>query len=360
MNEHERKALKNRCRWLVGHGPRTPAGMLREVAEWCEAQGVTFDHYGSGGMIEEFEAKVADRLGFEAARFMPSGTMIQLIALRLWCERSKTLHFGMHPTSHLELHEERGYAHLHGLAATLVGPALSPMLAEHFAAVPEPLGALLVELPIREAGGQLPSWDELAALKRAARAADTPLHLDGARLWECAPFYRKSYRDICAGFDSAYVSFYKGIGALPGAMLLGPADLVAEAALWQRRQGGTLYTQAPHLASAAMRIEARLAAMESHYQRAQRVADVLREIEGVTLRPDPPHVNMMHVFLPGTPESLHEARDAFAERTGVWLFGGAVSAEVPGHCKVELSIGVGAASVTDDEVAEGFRALLTS
>ena len=40
--------------------------------------------------------------------------MAQLIALRIWCERAGTRHVAMHPTSHLELHEERAYAHLHG------------------------------------------------------------------------------------------------------------------------------------------------------------------------------------------------------------------------------------------------------
>ena len=63
-------------------------------------------------------------LGFEAARFLPSGTMAQQIAMRVWCERAGVRHFGMHPTSHLELHEERGYAHLHGLHAHAGGPAV--------------------------------------------------------------------------------------------------------------------------------------------------------------------------------------------------------------------------------------------
>lgn len=84
----------------------------------------------------------------------------------------------------------------------------------------------------------------------------------------------------------------------------------------------------------------------------------LRGVEGVTLLPDPPHVNMMHVFLPGTPKALRDARDAYAERSGVWLFGGAEAAAEPGRCKVELYVGEGALSVTDDEIIDGFRAML--
>ena len=89
------------------------------MAAWCDANQVSFDAYGEGALVQDFEAQVAERLGAEAARFMPSGTMAQQIALRVWCERAGKRHFGMHPTSHVELHEQRGYARLHGLEATL-------------------------------------------------------------------------------------------------------------------------------------------------------------------------------------------------------------------------------------------------
>jgi threonine aldolase len=178
--------------------------MLAPLAAWCAEREVHLDHYGDGEMINGFEREVAGRLGFEAARFMPSGKMAQQIALRVWSERAGCDHVGMHPTSHLELHESRGYNHLHRLRATLVGPADRPLRGEHLDAVPERLAALLIELPIREAGGQLPAWDELEALKTAALERGVRLHLDGARLWECGPGYRRELAEICAGFDSCY------------------------------------------------------------------------------------------------------------------------------------------------------------
>jgi threonine aldolase len=66
------------------------------------------------------------------------------------------------------------------------------------------------------------------------------LHLDGARLWECRPFYGRDYAQIAGLFDSVYVSFYKTLGGIAGAALAGPADVIAEARVWQRRQGGNL------------------------------------------------------------------------------------------------------------------------
>ncbi len=353
MDVVARRALRDRCRWLHGGGPRSPSETLRKLADYCEKRGLRFDAYGQGEAMQELETSLATRLGFEAARFMPSGTMAQQIALRIWCEGHP--HFGMHPTSHLELHEEHGYKHLHKLRSTLVGPDDAPLLAEHLNAVSEPLAALLVELPAREAGGLLPSLEQLAELKQAAHERGVRLHLDGARLWECAPFYGCEYEEICAGFDSVYVSFYKGIGALPGAMLLGPRAFIDQAAVWQRRQGGNLYTLTPNAASAAMLLDERIARMTTYYERAHAVARVLRSIPGIEVVPDPPQTCMVHVQLPVSAETANEARDAFAQQTGVWLFGGAM--ERDRGSRVELYLGEGALTVTDEEIAAGFSAL---
>jgi threonine aldolase len=342
---------------LPGHGHPDPAAELEAAAAWCRQHGVRPDVYGKGELIETFEAKVAQLLGFEAARFLPSGTMAQQIAMRVWCERQGRRHFGMHPTSHLELHEERGYRQLHGLDATLVGPRHSPLLAEHLAAVVEPLGALLVELPIREAGGQLPSWDELEALKAATAERGLPLHLDGARLWECAPAYGRSLAEITRGFSSCYVSFYKGIGALSGCMLLGDRDFLAEATVWQRRHGGNLFSLLPNVVTAAMRLDERLARMPLYLAWARALADALRDLPGLRLVPDPPHVNMFHVLLELTPQDALAARSRVAREHGLWLFGGARESSVPGTSRLELYVGDSALSLEPARVRAAFEAL---
>src|SRR4029453_12776628 len=110
-------------------------------------------------------------------------------------------------------------------------------LAGDLKAYPERLAALLVELPAREIGGQLPTWDELNELSELARARGVHLHMDGARLWEAREAYApRSLADICALFDSVYVSFYKGIGALAGATVPGPAHIAPR----RRHRGNAL------------------------------------------------------------------------------------------------------------------------
>ena len=122
---------------LSGSGPRNPAEFMRQIADWCEQNNVQFDNYGTGALIEDFEAKIAALLGFPAARFMPSGTLAQMTALKVWCDEADCQHFGMHPTSHLEVHEEHAYSNLYKLRGTLVGPKYSPLLAEHIEALDE-------------------------------------------------------------------------------------------------------------------------------------------------------------------------------------------------------------------------------
>ncbi|HLI07996.1 MAG TPA: beta-eliminating lyase-related protein [Ktedonobacteraceae bacterium] len=127
-----------------------------------------------------------------------------------------------HPTCHLEIHEQHGYQRLHHLPGILLGESQRLLTLEDVKKVAEPLAALLIELPQREIGGQLPAWEDLTALTDRARERGIVLHLDGARLWECQPFYGREYRKIAALFDTVYVSFYKILGGIAGAVLAAP------------------------------------------------------------------------------------------------------------------------------------------
>jgi threonine aldolase len=350
----ETRELRRQCvKFLPGHPTVDAADEYAALSAFVRENKAEPDVYGQGKFLNDFERKIAELLGHEAAVFMPTGTMAQQIALRLWSDG----HVGMHPTSHLELHEFRAYAHLHRLNATLIGPRQRPMLASDIG--PERVSAILVELPIRESGGQLPTWEELEALKTLARERKIRLHLDGARLWETRSFYaNRTYAEICRGFDSTYVSFYKGIGGLCGAMLAGPEPFIKEARIWQRRHGGNLYQMHPFVVSAAMKLDARLAQMPAFYARAQELARAFSNIDGVTVHPHPPHVNMMHLHFPRTPDALQAARNRVAKEDRIWLFGAATASDVPGHSYVEVYIGENALKLDVEETARSLAKLL--
>jgi threonine aldolase len=360
LTQEARNALRQRCALIVGGPPESPPGEeLAAIGEWCRAHGHAPDRYGEGALIGAFEAKIAALLGHEAAVFMPSGTMAQQIALRIHAERSGIASFAMHPTSHPELHEMRAYSRVQRLEAVLLGPRERPTLAQDLAAWPERLAALLVELPAREIGGQLPSWEQLVELSDAARARGLRMHLDGARLWEAREAYApRTHAEIGALFDSVYVSFYKGIGALAGAALAGPVDFVAEARVWRKRMGGTLVQLHPYVASAAMRFDAQLAKMPAWRARAGPLAAALAAVPGLRILPDPPHVNMFHIHFAAAPAALAEARDDLAERDGVWLGGRFAPGATPDTACLELYVGDPLLAIADARVATLYGQLM--
>jgi threonine aldolase len=312
------------------------------------------DLYGSGALIESFEHEVAGLLGKKAAVFMPSGTMAQEIALRIWAERKGNRRVALHATAHPELHEAKGYEELHGLRGVLIGEPHSVVRLSDLEKLREPVAALLLELPMREIGGQLPEWDDLEAQAAWARQQGIALHLDGARLWEAAPYYDRAYAEVAALFDSVYVSCYKGLGAIAGALLSGPADFIAEARVWQRRHGGNLVMMYPFVLSARLGLRERLAHFPSYRQRALDVAGVLREIPGISVKPDPPQTHMMHVYLHGDRERMLAEALTIAQTERVALFAGLRPTDVPDVWFFELALGDGARAISNDEV----RALL--
>jgi len=162
-------------RVVAGGHPRSASG------------GEDADTYGRGPAPERLEARVAALLAKEAAVWMPSGTMAQQIALRIHADRRKTRTVAFHPHCHLDVHEERGYEHLHGLRAKLLGGRNRLVEPADLDGVHEPLAAVLLELPQRDLGGRLPAWDELVTLCHKAREHGAAVHLDGARLWQCGP-----------------------------------------------------------------------------------------------------------------------------------------------------------------------------
>lgn len=338
FTDAEKSEILAHCRqFLVYRASGTIAERMREIADSEYAQ-LPADGYGTGGMVERLEGEVAELLGKPAAVFMPSGTMAQQIALRLWCDRAKNPTVAFHPTCHLEIHEQMAYRELHHLNAVLLGGRDRLFTLEDLQAVSEPIAALLIELPQREIGGQLPSWEELVAICDFAREKGIRLHVDGARLWECGPFYGRPYHEIAGLFDSVYVSFYKILRGLPGAILAGPADFIAEAKIWQRRHGGNLHTLAPNAIAAKIGLDRQLPAIPAFCTKASEIAAALKGIEGVTVIPEVPPTNMMHLRFAGAKDALDEAFWRVAKEHGVMICRGVSATEDPHLWGMEVTV----------------------
>jgi threonine aldolase len=342
---------------LPGHRVRKPAEMYAAMAAWCEANGVSHDVYGEGALIQEFERKVASLLGFEAAVFCISGTMTQVTALRLAANDRGNAPVALHPTSHIFVHERSNYQLLGHFDALQVGERTRPWTAADIVAVPDRLSAVGLEIPMREIGGQLSDWDELQAIKAHCRAHGIHLHMDGARLWEAAAGYGRHVSEIAAGFDSVYVSLYKGIGGLGGAMLAGSAGFVARAAEWFRRQGGNVVHRSPYVVAAAMQFDARLAAMPDYFRRTEFLYEALAAHPVLKVNPARPQANMLHVHLPVSRERALGIRRELAEQHGIWIFHRVNHGVLPDTCYFELYVGDNLLALPEDRVREAVALL---
>jgi threonine aldolase len=321
------------------------------------------DAYGDG-LVQELERRVAGLLGTEDAAFFPTGTMAQQVALRAWAGRTGSDVVALHPQAHPEVHERGALGAVSGLRT--VYPTREQRLpsAEEIRDFEEPFGTLMAELPLREAGFVLPTWDELAETVAAARERDAVVHFDGARLWECPPHFGRPLPEIAGLADSVYVSFYKSLDGISGAALAAPADLIAEAKAWRHRYGGMLYQQFPAVLAALAGLRDELPRLPSYVAHAKLVARALREglaeagLAMPRVHPAEPHTHQFQLWLPYPADVLNEASLRQAEQTGITLFGGRLFGEraLPGLSMTEVTVGSSALEWTEQDVRDAAAA----
>jgi threonine aldolase len=320
--------------------------------------GTVMDTYGQGGVVADLEAEIGRVLGKPAAVFVPSGVMAQQAVLRVHADARSRRTVIFHPMCHLEQHEGQAYQRLHGLIGRPAGQEDRLITMEDLTAVAEPPAALLLELPQRDIGGQQPAWDDLVAQVGWARERGAAAHMDGARLWESSAGYARPPAEISALFDTVYVSFYKGIGALPGCCVAGPEDVIGQVREWRQRMGGTLYGLWPNAASALALLAERLPKFPSYLGHARAIAAALSGVPGITVVPDPPQVPMMHLLLRVAREDYAKAARRLAEDQGIWVPPTRTPTPDPAVQRLELSVGDATLEFTPAAVAEIFAGLI--
>lgn len=340
-------------RRLAGHGPRT-VQTLQEAFAQIDGDRLS-DQYGTGEVIEAFQAKMASLLGKESAVFFPSGTMAQQIALRIWCDEKALKRVAYHPLCHLEIHEQDGLRALHQIEPVLLADKSRVIELADVEGMGE-VACLLLELPQREIGGQLPTFETLEAIAAFCRAKGIRLHLDGARLLEVLPYYGKTAAEVCALFDSVYISFYKGLGGIAGAILAGPTAFTAESKVWKRRYGGDLISLYPYILSADYYYEKRADKMGQYYEQARELAAMFNACEGVSTLPLVPVSNMFHVHFTQPRERMMAILTELHRETGIGI-SGYLNALDDGRCGFELSVGDMYGLLTRDQIADLFAVL---
>lgn len=285
---------------------RPSPAMRRAMAE----AEVGDDVYGEDPTVNRLEAVAAERLGKEAALFVPSGTMANQIAIRCHTQPGDEviLEAGAHP-----FHYEAGAAAMiSGVLLRLlpgVDGVLDPALVdaafrgEDVHVAPQTL--VCVEDTSNRGGGTpwpLAALDGVAAVAHARGAAT---HMDGARLWNAVVATGVGADRRAAGYDTVSFCLSKGLGAPVGSVLCGPAPVIARARRVRKALGGGM-RQAGILAAAG------LYALEHHVQRlAQdhaRAAALAQGLVGLGLSLSPPPTNMIYVEVPDADAAVEGLR----------------------------------------------------
>ncbi len=238
----------DRAVYLAGDGielaPAAYASLLQRLTADRE---VAEDNYLLGGEVEAFEREWATLLGKETAVFMPSGTLANQLALRaLAGEKRRVI---VPEMSHI--YNDTGDAcqtlsaltllPLAANAATFTVKDVEAVLSRTAGGrVSAPVGALVIESPIRRLSGQMFDWAEAQRVCAFAREKGIGTHLDGARLFIASAYTGVSPRDYAAPFDTVYVSLWKYFNAGQGAILAGPKRLLADMFHARRMFGGNL------------------------------------------------------------------------------------------------------------------------
>ncbi|QTM99076.1 low specificity L-threonine aldolase [Sediminibacillus dalangtanensis] len=311
------EAFKQTSYQLSGHSPRN-LEVLKQALDQANGETIS-DMYGKGEIIEDFQNKMAGFLGKEAAVFFPSGTMAQQIALRIWADEKQVKRVAYHPLSHLEIHEEDGLKELHYIDTVLLADEDRVIGLDDIKAMDKDIACLLLELPQREIGGQLPTFETLEAISVYCRKQNIRLHLDGARLLETLPYYKKSASDICALFDSVYISMYKGLGGVAGAILAGETSFTEASKVWKRRHGGDIISLYPYILSADYYFEKRRGKMGQYYQDAVQLAAFFNQCPATMTIPEVPVSNMFHVHVAKRKEEIESLLAAIYQETELGL-----------------------------------------
>ena len=274
------------------------------------------DVYGEDPTVNRLQERVADRLGTEAALFVPSGTMANQICLHVLAD----------PGDEVILeHGAHVFNYESGAAGLLSGLQLHPLDGENGLLAPEQINdavrpdavvaprsrVVSVENTANKAGGVVYPLDRIEAIAETARDHDLHLHLDGARLWNASAARDVPERDYAAPFDLTWVALSKGLGAPAGSVIGGPEPLIAEARRVRKQFGGGL-RQAGILAAAGLyALEHHRPHLADDHKKAQRLAKTLAELPAFNLDVDDVETNII-IFdvTAGTAESVIETLQA--------------------------------------------------
>lgn len=291
---------------------RPTAAMRREMAE----AEVGDDVMREDPTVRSLEEEAAAAVGHEAALFVPSGSMGNLIAVKVHThhgdevildEGCHIFEYELSSLSAISGVMPRPYRSAEGL------PRSADLETMWRPGRPYDTGKtamLALENTHMLSGGTPHTPGAMEPALRFARERGVAAHLDGARIFNAAIALGVEARDVASGFDSVMFCFSKGLGAPVGSCLAGSRPLIEEARRVRKRLGGGMRQAGILAAAARYALRHHVGRLAEDHARARRLAAGLAGLAGVAVAPDPPPTNIVML------RSMNEDPGRFAERLG--------------------------------------------
>lgn len=281
------------------------------------------DVYGDDPTVNRLQTVAAERLDHEAALFMPTGTQSNLVALLVHCGRGDEYIVGA--DAHTYKWEGGGAAALGGIQPQTVPfgeNGLLPLDDVAKAIKEDDVHYARTRLVCLENThhGQVQPLSSMRAARDFVHGRGLKLHLDGARMANAATALDVGLDDIGRCFDSVSLCLSKGLGAPVGSVLVGDRGFIDEAKRWRKTTGGGMRQAGVLAAAGLIALDEGFERLHEDHENAARLADALRDIDGLVVRPGWTQTNMVWLDLDDSLDAdAGDALTAFAKARGVLL-----------------------------------------
>ncbi|NKB66038.1 MAG: aminotransferase class I/II-fold pyridoxal phosphate-dependent enzyme [Candidatus Latescibacteria bacterium] len=256
------------------------------------------DCYGEDPTVERLQEMAAERLGMEAALYVPTGTMANTCALLSHANMGDEVI--VDGTSHLYNYEAGALANIAGLVPRLVDSHDGVVDPDELAAVVRPANPhfaparlVCIENTHNAAAGAAWSPAQLGALAATAHQHGLKVHVDGARIFNAAVAHGVEAAEYGTLVDSLTFCISKGLSGPVGSVLCGSRDFIERAYKMRKRLGGAMRQVGIIAAAGIVALEQMVDRLAEDHLQARRLADGLAAIDGIeVIRPPEPNTNI--------------------------------------------------------------------
>jgi threonine aldolase len=257
------------------------------------------DCYGEDPTVNALEELAAEKMGKEAAMYVPSGTMGNTAAVMTHVRSGDIVI--MEQDCHIYYYEMGNVSSLAGALPVLVpgeGGCMDPDLVERTLQNTRhrPRMALIcMENTHNRAGGRVIPIENMKAIYELSRRYNVPIHLDGARIFNAATALNIDAQEIARYADSVMFCLSKGLGAPVGSLLTGTAGFIREARRARTRLGGAMRQAGVIAAAGLVALQDMISRLGEDHENARLLGEGLAKIDKINIDPEKVETNMVMV-----------------------------------------------------------------